>query len=217
MTEAVDDERRSRYNSPLRARQAAATRQAVLEAASRLFVERGWTGATLAAVAREAGTAVETVYSGFGSKSGLLTSAIDVALVGDDEDQPLVDRPAFVALGQGDRGERFSAAASIIVTAHARSVPLLRALQEAAASDTAARARWEKYETDRRRVIATGLELALGRNPDDSEVDSIWALASPEVFSKLVYERHWSLDRYSQWLQTLALSLLGLPDVRDGD
>jgi len=65
----------------LRARQAAETRRTVLSAATRLFIERGWAATTLAAVAAEAGTAVETVYSAFGSKSGLLIAAIDVAIV----------------------------------------------------------------------------------------------------------------------------------------
>ena len=85
----------------MRARQAAETRQTVLCAATRLFIERGWAATTLAAVAAEAGTAVETFYSAFGSKSGLLIAAIDVAIVGDDDETPLVDRPEFTTLGAG--------------------------------------------------------------------------------------------------------------------
>jgi AcrR family transcriptional regulator len=60
----------------------------VLEAAARLFTDRGWAATTLAAVAADAGTAVETVYAGFGSKSGLLTAAIDAAIAGIGSDGP---------------------------------------------------------------------------------------------------------------------------------
>ena len=42
----------------------------VLGAATRLFTERGWAGTTLAAVAAQAGTAVETVYAALGRNRG---------------------------------------------------------------------------------------------------------------------------------------------------
>src|SRR5262249_56974623 len=80
---------------PPRARQAAETRRTVVGAAGHLFGERGWAGTTLAAVAAEAGTVVETIYAGFGSKAGLLIAALDVALVGGDGKAPLVERPDF--------------------------------------------------------------------------------------------------------------------------
>ena len=40
-------------------------------------------------------------------------------------------------------------------------------------------------------------------------VDSIWALASPEVFAKLTQDRGWPVDRYEQWLVETATALLG--------
>ena len=86
----------------LRARQAAETRKTVLGAATRLFTERGWAGTTLAAVAAEAGTAVETGLSGFRIEVGLLIAAIDVAIVGDDAEEPLVERPESLGLAWGN-------------------------------------------------------------------------------------------------------------------
>jgi AcrR family transcriptional regulator len=197
----------------LRVRQAAETRQTVLSAATRLFTKRGWAGTTLAAVAAEAGTAVETVYSAFGSKSGLLIAAIDVAIVGDDDQVPLVERPEFGSLGVGERSERLTAAARIITRALVHAVPLMGALQEASASDEASKVRWEAYEEDRRIVISGGLELILGKQPSGFLVDSIWALASPEVFAKLTQDRSWPVDRYEQWLVETATALLGSSEV----
>jgi AcrR family transcriptional regulator len=202
-------QRPSGYHSPLRVRQAAETRQTVIAAAARLFTDRGWAGTTLAAVASEAGTAVETIYSAFGSKSGLLIGAIDVAIVGDDDQVSLVDRPEFASLGVGPRSERLEAAARIITRALVRAVPLMGALQEASASDEASKVRWDAYEADRRTVISGGLELILGVPPAETLVDSIWALAGPEVFTKLTQERDWPVERYEQWLIETASTLLG--------
>ncbi len=201
--------RQSGYHSPLRARQAAETRQTVLAAATRLFTERGWAGTTLAAVAAEAGTAIETVYAAFGSKSGLLIAAIDVAIVGDDGEVPLVERPEFASLGVGTRPERLTAAARIITRALVHAVPLMGALQEASASDEASRMRLDAYEADRRIVISGGLELILGKQAPETLVDSIWALAGPEIFTKLTKDQSWPVDRYEQWLVETANTLLG--------
>jgi AcrR family transcriptional regulator len=200
--------RQSTYHSPLRERQAAETRKNVLDAATQLFIERGWAGTTVAAVAADAGTAIETVYSAFGSKSGLLTAAIDVAIVGDDLQEPLAERLEFTALGEGGLSDRMAAAAQLIAHTHVRSVPLLRALQEAAASDKPSASRWSKYESDRRTVIEIGLKMIIDRNAPAHLIDSIWALASPEVFTKLTKERAWTIDRYEAWLLEIASALL---------
>src|SRR5271156_6407204 len=98
MASGRDLKRRSTYNSPLRTRQAAETRAAVVAAAAEVFGQRGWAGTTLAAIATEAGTAVETLYSSFGSKSRLLVAAIDAAIVGDEDATSLEERAEFVAL-----------------------------------------------------------------------------------------------------------------------
>jgi AcrR family transcriptional regulator len=180
----------------------------VLAAAARLFAERGWLSTTMAAVAAEAGTAVETVYAAFGSKSGVLTAAIDAAIVGDDEPIPLAARPEYARLGSGESRERLEAAAHVIARAHERSVGLLRALQEATASDVAARARAEKYESDRRVEITQGLRLVAGRRVSARVVDAVWALAAPEVFTKLVVGRGWSMAEYERWLVRMVAPMI---------
>ena len=209
MPTAGKRQRSSTYRSPLRARQASETRQTVLLAATRLFKERGWAGTTLSAVASEAGTAIETVYSAFGSKSGLLVAAIDVAIIGDDDKTPLEERAAFAELGIGERSERLTAAARIITLALVRAVPLMGALHEAAASDDAARARWDRYESDRRITVAAGLELILGQLAPEALIDSIWAVAGPEVFAKLTRERDWPIEKYESWLIQTGEALFG--------
>lgn len=56
-----------RYDSTARQEQARQKRRAVLEAARRLFLDGGYGGTTVAAIAGEAGVFVETVYKTFGT------------------------------------------------------------------------------------------------------------------------------------------------------
>ncbi len=62
-------------------------RQSILEAASHLFMERGLQGASMDAVAREAGVSKQTVYSHFQNKEALYSACIKakVASHGFDE------------------------------------------------------------------------------------------------------------------------------------
>src|SRR5436190_14443587 len=83
---------RRRYESPVRDEQARRTRRAVLDAAHRFFREHGYAGTTIGAIAGEANVSVETVYKLFGNKAGLVKAVFDVAIVGDDEQVPLMQR-----------------------------------------------------------------------------------------------------------------------------
>ena len=110
-----------RYSSTRRAAQAAQTRDDVLRAAVAAFTDHGWGGTTLGAVATAAGVAVETIYSGFGSKKGLLRAAFDVSIVGDDAPLPLNERPEYHAMGHGSVVERCIAGARLTAEIHERS------------------------------------------------------------------------------------------------
>ena len=60
-----------RYDTTGRRVRAEATRDRVVEAASRVFLARGYTGATIPAIAAEAGVALQTVYRAAPGKAGL--------------------------------------------------------------------------------------------------------------------------------------------------
>lgn len=192
--------RRSRYHSPLRARQAAETRLAIINAAITLFGARGWAATSLPMIAAEAGTAVDTIYSVFGTKSALLMAAVDVAIIGDDGPTPMVDRPELALFAKGNRVERLRTGVRFTIGVYQRSIPILKALQEAAASDAAAHARLAQYHEDRRNVIVVGMELILGRPAPDELVDAIWALVSPDVFTMLTEHRGWTVTEVETWL-----------------
>ena len=61
-----------------------ASRREILEAAHRLFVERGYVATSIPAIAAEAGVAVQTIYNTLGSKREVLGGVIELALRGPD-------------------------------------------------------------------------------------------------------------------------------------
>ena len=71
-----------------RKERAARTRRAIVTAATDEFRESGYHGTTMAAIAKRAGVAVQTVYFVFHTKPLLLTAAIDDAVMGPDEPTP---------------------------------------------------------------------------------------------------------------------------------
>ncbi len=107
-------------------------------------------------IAHAAGVAVETVgHANFRSKSELLTSAVDAAVVGDAEPVPLADRPVFARLGSGTRSERVAAGRPMLSDIHRRAGGLAFALREAAAADPDLARTLDEAE-ERRRVSITG-------------------------------------------------------------
>jgi len=61
---------------PRQRRTPAAQRQAILQAASDVFLERGYAGASIDAIVERAGGSKATVYALFGNKEGLLTALV---------------------------------------------------------------------------------------------------------------------------------------------
>ena len=86
-------ERPRTYRSDLRAEQARQTRRRVVTAASTVFLARGYVGTSMRAVAAEASVSIATVELLFGTKAGVLKAAIDLAIAGDDEAVPVLERP----------------------------------------------------------------------------------------------------------------------------
>ena len=54
-----------------------------MDAALRLFLERGYVTTTIEAIAREAAVAPATVYQAFGSRQAILTRVLDMTIAGD--------------------------------------------------------------------------------------------------------------------------------------
>ena len=121
------------YRSSLREGQARATRRAIVEAGSALFVERGFAGTTVDAIAAQAGVSRKTVFTSVGGKVGLLKLAIDWALTGDDEPVVLDDRPVVRELVEETDPQRAVVLWAHMVTGIAARLALLHPVLTAAA------------------------------------------------------------------------------------
>jgi AcrR family transcriptional regulator len=190
---------------------AAQTQLSVIQAATRLFVERGWAGTGMRDVAAAAGVSVETVYATAGSKTQLLMRALDVGVVGDDEPVPLADRPEFMALGQGDRRTRLVASVRVLAGLNARVAPLHRALAHAAMGDDVLAQKERELYQRQLVTFGEGLALVLGRRPEPALVEGLQAIGSAEVYLVLVGSAGWSEEQYQEWLADAFARLLEHP------
>jgi AcrR family transcriptional regulator len=205
-----------RYDSALRKEQARQTRGRILDAAERLFAERGYAASTMEAIASEAGVAVDTVYAGFGSKRKVLSALMDVRVGGDDQPIELLNRPG----PQGVRREpsqrrQIARFADDISEISDRARPVDDIIRGAAAVDAEistlrGRLQETRFENMRRFVswLASNGPLRAGISEDDAAA-IVWSLTSPEMHRLLRVDRAWTPDRYREWLaQTLTRTLL---------
>jgi len=214
MSDAVNP-RRS-YNSQRRQEQARQTRRAVLAAAHRLFVADGYAATTISAVAAEAGVSVETVYKAFGNKAGLVKSAFDVAVVGDDEPVPMLQRE-FVrrTSAEPDPQKKMAAYGEHVADVGARTGLILLAVRAAAATDPGAAEVWQQLQTERLTGMAVfaqhlrdGGYLRDGISVNEAR-DVLWTHNSVELWDLLVHQRGWPNRRYGRWVaQQLIAALL---------
>lgn len=191
---------RRRYRSELREQRANDTRRAVIVAAQQLFAKQGWAATGMREIADDAGCSVETVYSHFSSKRGVLRAVLDGSVAGDDSPVVLADRPEFQAMGKGSRPARLAAAAQVLRLVYSRSAAMTDLLRHAAASDDELEELQRTARELRRQDVATAFELLVGRAPDSVERDGLWAVASPEVYLMLVDGSGWSDEQYEAWM-----------------
>jgi AcrR family transcriptional regulator len=217
MKKAVKSSRK--YDASRRQAQARHTRLAILHAAQRLFIERGYGQTTIAAVAAEAGVSAETIYGAFRNKATLLQRVWDITIGGDDEDIVFHERPEVMAIrNEPDLTKRFMLHAQLSTATARRITPLVRAVQAAADTDPAAANMFAEMGQQRlagltvmaREAAATG-QLAV------SEADCrdvVWACTDGSLWHQLVVERGWSDEQFARWLGEVWARTLVTPRAR---
>ena len=210
---------RRTYDASNRQEQARRTRQAVLDAARERFLHDGYARTTVAAIAADAGVSVETVYKSFGNKPGVVKALFDVAVVGDDEPVPMLQRE-FVArnIAEPDARRKLAAYGEHLAEVAPRANPIQLVVRDAAASDKAAAAVWRQLGAERlggMTAFATHLHegghLRAGITMEDAR-DVLWTMISVEVWDLLVNERGWPVERYGTWVGEQLIAALLPPD-----
>jgi AcrR family transcriptional regulator len=216
----VSDARTSRtYRSPRRQEGARQTRRAILDAAAELFVACGYGGTSVDAIAERAGVSKPTVFSAVGNKATLLKVVRDVAMAGDDEPVPVMQRPAYVELlAESDPYRTVRLLARNTTALLSRYSALDEVLHGAADSDTDLRELWAASEGQRRAAAANYVRNLAGKGPlkpgleVEAAVDLVWLSIAPTNYFRLVLTRGWSDDRFEQWLgDVLTYHLLPVP------
>ncbi len=208
---------RRRYEAPNRRAAAEQTRRQILEAARRLFLERGYVATSMAAIAAAAGVSHETVYAGFGPKPALFRYLIEIALSGTDAPVPALERASTRDIqAEPDPSRRLEMFARVIRLIQERLAPLFDVLREGARTDSDLKAYLDELNerhAGNMRAFAAHLAEAGGlRNDLSIELagDVIWVMTSVEFFLLCVRDRGWSSDFFEHWFAD-ALKRLLLP------
>jgi AcrR family transcriptional regulator len=168
-------------------------------------------------VSGRAGVATDTVLHVFGSKKGLLTAVLDVAVGGDDTEVRVLDREGTQAMRrETDQHRQVAMFAAGMTEQLERIRPLDDILRSAGTVDADARALREDLQLRQRRQAMTQVATWIAANGglrDQMSIDDaaaiIWTLTSPEVHQLLREHCAWDTGHYRTWLaDTLDHSLL---------
>jgi AcrR family transcriptional regulator len=203
------------YDSRSRKAAAGRTRQSILEAARRAFLEKGYAAATMPAIADAAGVALDTVYATVGKKPALFRLLIEMAISGSDRAVPAEERDYVRAIRQEkDAAKKLQIYAPALRSIQQRLAPLFLVLQGAAPFDSELAALWESIAQRRVknvRLFAADL-AATGRLRQGLSVakaaDIIWSMNSPEFYLLLVQQRGWSPKQFEDYLADSWIRLL---------
>jgi len=190
-----------------REEQARLRRQRVVDAALRLFLERGYVATTIEAIAREAAVAPATVYQAFGSKQAILARILDATIAGDTGPAALLER-GWVRQASQDPDPRQRLALVIQHTSGvaARTAPIKEVMRDAAAADPAVRQLLREDDQRRQVTQRTLIDLVIGSDSlragcdRDHAAATFFAMVNSHSYQLLSSHLGWSPADWQQWL-----------------
>jgi AcrR family transcriptional regulator len=189
-----------------RAEQTQANRQRMRVAAQTLFTARGYSATSMQAIADEAGMAVQTLYFTFGTKRALLGEILDVAVAGDDEPVPNLERPqVLAAIDDPDPVGQLRTQTRLAREVYERVAPIFQVVAHAAAADPEIHELWQTNNAQRavvmeRMTTALAAKTTLREGLDTAmATDITLALLSPELYHLLTAHRGWDAGRWEKW------------------
>jgi AcrR family transcriptional regulator len=211
----VKDKRK--YSSAVRDEQAARTRLRILDAASELFLERGYARTTMKDIAAQADVARDTVHAIFGSKARVLTALIDLRLVPDGTVTNVTQRPDAQAIrDEVDQRKQIELFAKFITGISTELRPVFEILRTASAVEPEMAKVFQEMDRFRMNNMQTYAKWIANRGPlrvsTRRAAEIIWALASPDVARMLCDEIGWTESQHARWLSDTLIRAL-LPDA----
>jgi len=188
------------------------TRRRLLAAADELFRERGYPATAVTAITKRAGVSLQTLYLAWGSKRALLRAATDAAAsaaqspMKPEEWHAAIRAELANAVGSDPTAAAYLAATSrLFVQVAERTAPYWRMHRQAAVTDPEIAADWVALTHERRRTLA---EVARSVPPRglrpgiaaDDITETLWALASPEMYDHFTVDAGHDSDVFESWL-----------------
>jgi AcrR family transcriptional regulator len=185
---------------------AKATRLRIIRSAYALFCERGYTGTTMADVAKAAGVAVQTVYFAFHTKSELLSRTYDVAVMGETDPLPPEQQAWYLEMtAQNDVTRAIRLMVEGIGAILVRATPLDTVVRASAAGDpdsAAVRALHERWRAEGYRSMLDLLQAKFGlrRGVAPERATNLMLLyLGMDVYRVLVHDLGWTHDAWIDW------------------
>jgi len=195
--------------------QARQTRDRIVAAAAQRFLAHGYAGTTMRMVALDADVALATVELAFRTKARLLKAVIDVAIAGDDEQVPMLDRTwASRAESIAAPADFIAAFAQVLAASAERAAGLAAAALEAARADEDIAAVAAQLRSQREVMAAWLVDGVMRRSAlrggtnRAAAVDTVWTLMDPVIFCRLTSDRHWTTSQFEHWFTDSVRHLL---------
>jgi AcrR family transcriptional regulator len=206
MSEVKSSEARDPGGTGARRLKSDATRRKILRAADEEFSAHGYHGATMAAIAKRAGVASQTIYFVFHTKAALISAAIDSLVMG--EATPTIPQETDwwrAMLEEPDPGVALRHFVSGAATLFERASRLSEILRAAALTDQEVRRTHDYHEQLRAagfreviEVIAQKGSLRPGLTID-SATEVLLVVFSDSTYVLFTSERGWSHDQTVRW------------------
>jgi AcrR family transcriptional regulator len=199
---------RASYNSPRRQQAAAATREAIIEAALELFACQGYARTTVAQIAEAARVAANTVYTSVGGKPQLLA-----AITQSGTDDPDVAETLTAVARTSDPAEVIRLTAAGTRRVNERRAKAVAVLLDSAQADPAAAEMLQvtvRYYRETLGTLAGRLEdLGAVQSPDlNRAADIFWYLFGWTSWRTLITDLGWSWDAAEEWLAQRGIDAL---------
>jgi AcrR family transcriptional regulator len=205
---------RASYHSPRREQAAAATREAILDAARELFATQGYACTTVGQIAEAARVAANTVYTSVGGKPQLLAAIMEGG-TGD----PAVAETLTAVARTTNPAEVIRLTAAGTRQANERQAKAVTILLDSARADPAAAEMLQvsmRLYRDALNALAQRLEdLGAVESADRRRAgDVFWYLFGWTSWRTLIIDLGWSWDEAEKWLAQRGTEALLSPDSR---
>jgi len=205
------------YDSRARKEQAARNRDAALDAAQRLFLERGYAATSIASIAEESGLSVQTIYKVFGSKSGLVKAIYFRGLLGRGDD-PAYERSDAMREREADPRTIMRTWGALTTEVASVVSPIRLLMRSAALADPEMERLLRETDEDRlermrhhARFLKERGYLREGVSLEEAE-DVLWTCSSIEIYDLLVVQRGWPLPRFARFVADFMITALLSPE-----